>query len=78
MIKHHKALIKLFTDLSQIERDRKKANASKVSFNKTSREIVNTASIRINCYSDFIDHLHGCITLMTCDTYKPGDENFGG
>jgi|JI7StandDraft_1071085.scaffolds.fasta_scaffold242138_2 hypothetical protein len=64
MIKHHNALIKLYKDLSKIERDRKNLNAPKISFNKTAREVCNTASIRINAYDDFILHLQGCITLM--------------
>lgn len=78
MIKHHKSLIKLFNDFSKIERERKMEHSPKISWNTRSREICNAASIRIKCYDDFVQHLHGCITLMTCDTYKPGDESIGG
>jgi len=67
MINHHKALIKLYTELSKNERDKKNIQSSRISFDKTARSVCNTASIKIKAYEDFIMHLQGCITLMRGD-----------
>lgn len=64
IIDHLKSLIKLYGDLSRLERDRKNLNSPRISVSKTAREICNTASVRIKAYDDFILHLKGCITIL--------------
>jgi hypothetical protein len=61
---HIKALIKFYEELIEVERVRKSVHSSKISTRKESRQICETASIRISCYTDFINHFKGCLTVL--------------
>lgn len=64
-IKNHlDGRIKHYEKFKDHERDQKNRHAAKISKSSISKEICNTASIRIKAYDDFVGHLQGLKYLI--------------
>lgn len=62
---HIGSLITVYESFAMSETQKRKANLHKISTNRLSREICNSASIRIEAYNDFINQLKGVLTVMS-------------